>query len=218
MLTYLKTNFRRLLLLIVLLFLFPLCACAKGVDATSREVQPDQKATIPTRWLGYGWKDLERGERWKFVISENESWEGVGINENCQADNGNLPQTHFSDTSICGLHNFNLFFDRFSKDATFQISATKFPLKLTAIIPLQGPNEDTIILIKCLNLPKNSNTSLQLFPIKEQREHEHLRYSYTVEGSVATVDLWKEDAGVSIKFVFTWDRCWVLSEVKDYSM
>ena len=42
MLTYLKTNFLRLLLLIFLLFLFPLCACAEGLDAMSLEVQTDQ--------------------------------------------------------------------------------------------------------------------------------------------------------------------------------
>ena len=239
----LKTDFRRWALLIFALLLLPFCSCIAGnpesivnestVDAVIEEKSPldrsgaihtvseesiegldttplvaqiDQQAEIPTEWLEQAWNGFERSE-------------------NCQVDNNNLPQINFTNSSICELQNFQLFFDRFSEDIDFQMSVAKFPLKLTMRIP---PWEWTIDeyeqngrvpeKIICLNSPKNSNTR-QLFPIKKQRELglERLNYSYTLEGSIATVSLTGYGNGIAIEFIFTWNRCWILSEIKDYS-
>ena len=157
--------------------------------------QPVQ-ATKPAKWLGQAWNNFE-------------------ICENFQACNETLPQVEFLNYSICELQNFKNFYDRFSEDTVFQISVTKFPLKLTNIIP-PWEAEAGAEEIKYLALPKNIN-SLQLFPIQKQREYEHLYATYTLEGSVATIHLRKEDTGVSKYYVFTWNRCWILTEIMDNS-
>jgi len=246
MLTCLKADLRRLPILIFVLLLFSLCACTAGntdtavenettvstgseekphlgnlkrvplehgealstvlegtvgeLDAAS-QTQTEQEIAIPVEWLSQGWN-------------------GVEISESCQTNNYNLPRINFPDTSICELHNFKLFLDKFSEDANFQISATKFPLKRTRIFPEYLKEEERLILmeeVRCYDLPKNLNT-FYVFPIKEQRERENLYFSHTVEDHIATVRLGKEDTGVSINFIFSWNQCWMLSEIKNYSM
>jgi len=133
----------------------------KGLDAPPLVAQTDQQTIIPTEWLSHAWKGFERSE-------------------NCQADNNNLPQTNFTDSSICELQNFKLFLDRFSEDVDFQISVAKFPLKLTTIVPTYCKEIEDLIPIEeivCFNLLKRSN-KFPIFPIKEQREHERLIHSY----------------------------------------
>jgi len=179
-----------------------------GSGTTPFAVQTDQETSEPEERLDW------RG----FVISE--SWKGVEISESCQTADNNLLQTGFTEPYICDLNNFQLFFDRFSEDAIFQISTTKFPLKVTTIIPpweVVDPDQFGLLKeIKCLRLPQNSRT-LPLFPIKEERERERYKFSYTLANSVATVHLGIEDTGFSREYIFTWDQCWKLSEIKDYS-
>ena len=238
------TCFRRLPLLFFVLLLLPLCACTAGnqdtnarneaVRNTASEVENPSESNGAVSPVTEGMAEIldttpavqhyqqtaTTGERFNFkgyVISE--SWRGVDIDENCQANNNNPPKADFPDPSICELDNFKLFLDRFSEDYDFQISVTKFPLKRTGIIPPWDPdfNGDELTKIECLNLPNNSKTR-PLFPVKEEREQEKLTFSYVLEGPVATVHLGIEDTGYLVYYIFTWDQCWMLSEIKDYSM
>ena len=121
--------------------------------------QPDQVPILP-EWLGY-------------------SRTGCELSDLPSAGNKSLTPATFPDFSICELNNFALFFDRFSEDVDFQILATKFPLKITIMIPpwdlpVYHTDEDELQEeTKYLNWPQNSCT-LQLFPIEKQREREHL--------------------------------------------
>jgi len=170
----------------------------KGLDTTPLVTQTDQQVVISTNWLDENWR------------------KNFEVDENCQADNNDLRQINFSDSSICALQNFKLFFDRFSQDANFQISVIKFPLRLIDISP-DYSNGNEIEEITCVHLPQKQKVS-PLFPIREQREYVKYKFSYNVEGSVATVHLGIEDTGFSKEYIFIWDQCWVLSEIRDYSI
>jgi hypothetical protein len=234
---FLKADFWRLPSLIFLLFL-PLFACTTEYQSVADKFAPTEKTVSKEKSRlakleaatpgleesaeGLGRASLTEQPDPKSVIPvEQLGWNDLAISENCQADNDNLPQIDFPDPSICELQNFKLFLDRFSEDADFQISVTKFPLKRTYIFPgLVDENglweEQGREKITCLNLPKNSKASL-IFPIKEQRESDGYKFSYTLKDMVATVTLQIEDSGYSVLYIFNWDKCWVLSEIKDYS-
>ena len=225
-----KAAFRRLPVLIFALLL-PLCACHNRRITVIEEKSPlgsvdltdvtlgSSDTTSPATKMDHDVVIQEERLGWKgFVISE--SWKGVEINENCQSGDDNLPWIDFSSLSICELHNFELFFNRFSEDAAFQMSTTKFPLKLTTIIPpweVTDPDQFGLLKeIECLNLPKSSSTR-PLFPIKEEYERNQFIFTYTLEGLVATVKLQIEGTGYCVYYIFTWNRCWILSEIKDSS-
>ena len=179
----------------------------KEIDTAFSVTQLDQEANISIE--RFGWRGFE--------ISE--SWKGFEISENCRVDNNSLTQIDFPDTSVCELGNFKLFFDSFSENNVFQLSTTKFPVKLTTIIPPWDPlwDPDSILIeIECLDLPKNSSVR-PLFPTKEERDRENLYFSHTLEGSVAIVRLGIEDTGFLMEYIFIWDMCWALSEIKDFS-
>ena len=174
---------------------------AELLVASSLVAQPEKQVIVSEEWLGATW--------------------GFEQNENCLADN-NLLKFNFPDFSICDLQNFKFFFERFSEDYDFQISVTKFPLKRTDIfselVVKDGAlKEIKIEKITCFNLPQKSS-ALQLFPVKEQREFGRFKFSYTLEGVVAKVKLQIEDTGYCVFYIFTWDRCWMLSEIEDSSM
>jgi hypothetical protein len=156
-----EADFLRLAL-IFLLLLLPLCACAAGNQnvATMNEAVGEVVNDGKSHFESLGATPLKSSRATHSVLEEpierleapslatqpvqqteisvewlRQAWECFETKENFLAENNNRSQINFPEPFICELHNFKSFFARFSEDIDFQISATRFPLKLTIRIP-----------------------------------------------------------------------------------
>jgi hypothetical protein len=117
------------------------------------------------------------------------------------------------DVTLCPSKDFPEFLSAFSDSSSIQEKFTNFPLrKLITVDAEPEPKQEVTYL-------ERQGTKFPILQVKKDREANGLELQIVNEAGVdATVKLEKPDTDYQILYVFKFDSCWFLDEVKDYSL
>ncbi len=192
-------NIKIVKLVIALLIVF------NSPNVWAEQPRVDTKEKVEESWLADAWN--------KFTIVP-------------EPKDGQRQPKEFSRSIKCAVENFDLFFNLFSEDRDFQLSATPLPLKLSVYSPKYNvtqeeldAREDIVDEILYLDITDLYTSKASFFPNRIQRVNDNLFFSilHNFIDKTAVVKIFQQDTGVYIKFIFHWDGCWFLSEIESWS-
>ena len=114
---------------------------------------------------------------------------------------------------LCDEGNFESFFNKFKSELAVQEKATMFPLQKMTVDAGAFPEPKSIE-----TLLEESQVVFPIYPSQNTLEERKLRVKISTNKNRAKVILQKPDTDYLVYYFFTFEECWSLTRIEDWSL